>query len=97
MISWFYAYVEHIEIKTKTELKIFHIYCFLRCRTKYYDHDVINMHETRYYTLGSLTCGEGGNLSTRDLGFIYVSSAGWVGCEFPSLPITFPCFESRGV
>ena len=33
-------------------------------------------------TLGSLTCGEGGNLSTRDLGFIYVSSTGWVGCEF---------------
>jgi hypothetical protein len=33
-------------------------------------------------TLGSLTCGEGGNLSTRDLGFIYVSSAGRVGCEF---------------
>jgi hypothetical protein len=32
--------------------------------------------------MGSLTCGEGGNLSTRDLGFIYVSSAGRVGCEF---------------
>jgi len=28
------------------------------------------------FTQGSLTCGEGGNLSTRDLGFIYVSSAG---------------------
>ena len=27
-------------------------------------------------------CGEGGNLSTRDLSFIYVSSAGRVGCEF---------------
>jgi hypothetical protein len=26
--------------------------------------------------MGSLTCGEGGTLSTRDLGFIYVSSAG---------------------
>ena len=33
-------------------------------------------------TLGSLTCEEGGNLSTRDLGFIYVSSEGRVGCEF---------------
>jgi hypothetical protein len=32
--------------------------------------------------MGSLTCGEGGNLSTRVLGFIYVSSAGRVGCEF---------------
>jgi hypothetical protein len=27
-------------------------------------------------TLGSLTCEEGGNLSTRDLSFIYVSSEG---------------------
>ena len=33
-------------------------------------------------TLGSLTCEEGGNLSTRDLSFIYVSSEGQVGCEF---------------
>ena len=32
--------------------------------------------------LGSLTCEEDGNLSTRDLGFIYVSSEGRVGCEF---------------
>jgi hypothetical protein len=32
--------------------------------------------------LGSLTYREGGNLSTRDLSFIYVSSAGRVGCEF---------------
>ena len=31
---------------------------------------------------GSLTCEEGGNISTRDLGFIYVSSEGRVGCEF---------------
>ena len=42
-------------------------------------------------TLGSLTCEEGGNLSTRDLSFIYVSSEGQVGCEFihpaqPTLP-----------
>jgi hypothetical protein len=36
----------------------------------------------RAVTLGSLTCEEGGNLSTRDLGFIYVSFAGRVGCEF---------------
>jgi hypothetical protein len=28
-----------------------------------------------------VTCGEGCNLSTRDLGFIYVSSAGRIGCE----------------
>ena len=32
--------------------------------------------------LGSLTCEEDGNLSTRDLVFIYVSSEGRVGCEF---------------
>jgi hypothetical protein len=37
-------------------------------------------------------CGEGGNLSTRDLSFIYVSSAGWVGCEFlhPAKPTDAP-------
>ena len=35
-----------------------------------------------YSTLGSLTCDEDGNLSTRDLGIIYVSSEGRVGCEF---------------
>ena len=37
-------------------------------------------------------CGEGGNLSTRDLGFIYVSSAGRVGCEFihPAQPADAP-------
>ena len=35
-----------------------------------------------YSTLGSLTCEEDGNLSTRDLGIIYVSSEGRVGCEF---------------
>jgi hypothetical protein len=29
-------------------------------------------------TLGSLTCEEGGNLSTQDLSFIYVSSEGRV-------------------
>ena len=34
------------------------------------------------YRLGSLTCEEGGNLSTRALDFIYVSSEGRVGCEF---------------
>jgi hypothetical protein len=34
------------------------------------------------YSQGSLTCEEGGNLSTQDLGFIYVSSEGRVGCEF---------------
>ena len=32
-------------------------------------------------TLSSLTCEEGGNLSTRDLGFMYVSSEGQVGGE----------------
>jgi hypothetical protein len=43
-------------------------------------------------TLGSLTCEEGGNLSTRDLGFIYVSSEGRVGCEFihPAKPTDAP-------
>jgi hypothetical protein len=43
-------------------------------------------------TLGSLTCEEGGNLSTRDLGFIYVSSTGRVGCEFihPAQPTDVP-------
>jgi hypothetical protein len=43
-------------------------------------------------TLGSLTCGEGGNLSTRDLGFIYVSSAGRIGCVFihPTQPTDAP-------
>ena len=49
-------------------------------------------------------CGEGGNLSTRDLGFIYVSSAGRVGCEFlyplqaeeALSPISIP-WGSRGV
>ena len=37
-------------------------------------------------------CGEGGNLLTRDLGFIYVSSAGRVGCEFmhPTQPTDAP-------
>ena len=40
-------------------------------------------------------CGEGGNLSTRDLGFIYVSSAGRVGCEFlhPAQPTDAPSAE----
>ena len=39
-----------------------------------------------------LTCEEGGNLSTRDLGFIYVSSKGQVGCEFihPAQPTEAP-------
>jgi hypothetical protein len=43
-------------------------------------------------TLGSLTCEEGGNLSTRDLSFIYVSSEGQVGCEFihPAQPTDSP-------
>jgi hypothetical protein len=43
-------------------------------------------------TLGSLTCEEGGNLSTRDLGFIYISSEGRVGCEFihPAQPMDAP-------
>jgi hypothetical protein len=43
-------------------------------------------------TLGSLTCRDGGNLSTRDLSFIYVSSAGRVGCEFlhPAQPTDAP-------
>ena len=43
-------------------------------------------------TLGSLTCEEGGNLSTRDLCFIYVSSEGRVGCEFihPAQPTDAP-------
>ena len=42
--------------------------------------------------LGSLTCEEDGNLSTRDLGFIYVSSEGRVGCEFihPAQPTDAP-------
>ena len=45
-----------------------------------------------YSTLGSLTCEEDGNLSTRDLGFIYVSSEGRVGCEFihPAQPTNAP-------
>jgi hypothetical protein len=39
-----------------------------------------------------LICEEGGNLSTRDLGFIYVSSEGRVGCEFihPAQPTDAP-------
>ena len=43
-------------------------------------------------TLGSLTCEEGGNLSTQDLSFIYVSSEGRVGCEFihPAQPTDAP-------
>ena len=43
-------------------------------------------------TLGSLACEEGGNLSTRYLGFIYVSSEGRVGCEFihPAQPTDAP-------
>ena len=43
-------------------------------------------------TLGSLTCKEGGNLSTRYLGFIYVSSEGRIGCEFihPAQPTDTP-------
>ena len=42
--------------------------------------------------LGSLTYEEGGNLSTQDLGFIYVSSEGRVGCEFiyPAQPTDAP-------
>ncbi|CAB9544508.1 hypothetical protein BROOK1789C_1738, partial [Bathymodiolus brooksi thiotrophic gill symbiont] len=42
--------------------------------------------------LGSLTCEEDGNLSTRDLGIIYVSSEGRVGCEFihPAQPTDAP-------
>ena len=46
-------------------------------------------------TLGSLTCGEGGNLSTRDLDFIYVSSAGRIGCELlhPAQPTDAPSNE----
>ena len=49
-------------------------------------------HSSWAVTLGSLTCGEGGNLSTWDLGFIYVSSAGRVGCEFlhPAQPTDAP-------
>ena len=45
-----------------------------------------------YSTLGSLTCEEDGNLSTRDLGIIYVSSEGRVGCEFihPTQPTDAP-------
>ena len=45
-----------------------------------------------YSTLGSLTCEEDGNLSTRDLGFIYVSSEGRVDCEFihPAQPTDAP-------
>ena len=45
-----------------------------------------------YSTLGSLTCEEDGNLSTRDLGIIYVSSEGRVGCEFihPAQPTDAP-------
>ena len=35
-----------------------------------------------YTVFFNFTCAEGGNLSTRDLGFIYVSSVGRVGCEF---------------
>jgi hypothetical protein len=43
-------------------------------------------------TLGSSTCEERGNPSTRDLGFIYVSSKGRVGCEFihPAQPTNVP-------
>ena len=49
-------------------------------------------HSSWAFTLGSLTCREGGNRSTRDLGFIYISSAGWVGCEFlhPAQPTDAP-------
>jgi hypothetical protein len=39
-------------------------------------------HSSWAVTLGSLTCEEGGNLSTRDFGFLYVSSEGRDGCEF---------------
>jgi hypothetical protein len=43
-------------------------------------------------SVGSLTCEEGGNLSKRDLSFIYVSSEGRVGCEFihPAQPTDSP-------
>jgi hypothetical protein len=51
-------------------------------------------HSSWAVTLGSLTCEEGGNLSTRDLSFIYVSSEGWVSCEFivihPAQPTDAP-------
>jgi hypothetical protein len=42
--------------------------------------------------LGSLTCEEGDNLSTQDLSFIYVSSAGRVVWEFlhPAQPTDAP-------
>jgi hypothetical protein len=46
-------------------------------------------------TLGSLTCEEGGNLSTRDLSFIYVSSEGRVGCEFLHLAQPMDAPSSR--
>jgi hypothetical protein len=41
-------------------------------------------------------CEEGGNLSIRDLGFIYVSSEGRVGCEFihPAQPTDAPSIRS---
>ena len=47
-------------------------------------------HSSWTVPLGSLTCEDGGNLSTRDLSFIYVSSEGRVGCEFmhPAQPNT---------
>jgi len=42
--------------------------------------------------MGYLTCEEGGNLSTRDLCFIYVSSEERLGCEFilPEQPTDDP-------
>ena len=52
-------------------------------------------HSSWAVTLGSLTCKEGGNLSTRDLGFIHVSSEGRVGCEFIHLAQPMDAPSSR--
>jgi hypothetical protein len=55
---------------------------FCQCNRSLMDHSSWAYCSLWAATLGTLTCGEGGNLSTRDLGFIYVSAAGRVGCEF---------------
>jgi hypothetical protein len=65
---------------------------FCQCNRSLMDHSSWAECSSWAVTLGSLTCGEGGNLSTRDLGFIYVSSAGRFGCEFvhPAQPTDAP-------
>jgi hypothetical protein len=85
-----YSGREHLKIQTPWDSKQGKMMGrdgqFCQCNRSLMDHS------SWAVTLGSLTCGEGGNLSTRDLGFIYVSSAGRIGCEFlhPTQPTDAP-------